>query len=275
MSNIPYYLPKGRDGYGFGHGQVLDGIIKDGLWDAFDDQHMGMCAEACATEFNITRQDQDEFALESYRRAAHASNTGYFREEIVGIEVKSRKGSVVVEEDEEFSKVKPEKVPSLKPAFKSDGTVTAANASSLNDGAASLVVASADFASERDLTPIARIIGMSDVAQTPVQFTTSPALAIPKAIAMAGLTAADIEAYEINEAFSVVSLANMRMLDLDPSICNMYGGAVALGHPIGCSGARIIVTLLTVLQRENKRYGVAAICNGGGGASAVVVERLQ
>lgn len=275
MSNVPYYLPKGRNGQGFGHGQVLDGIIKDGLWDAFDDQHMGMCAEACSTHFNITREEQDAFALESYRRAAEASNAGLFKEEIVGIEVKSRKASVVVDEDEEFGKLVHAKVPTLKPAFKPDGTVTAANASSLNDGAASLVLAAPAFAVERNLTPLGRIVGMADAAQQPIDFTTSPALVIPMAIANAGLTAADIDVYEINEAFSVVALANMRLLDLDPAWVNVHGGAVALGHPIGCSGARIIVTLLSVLRKENKRFGVAAICNGGGGASAVVVERLD
>jgi len=275
MSNIPYYVPKARDGFGYGHGQIIDGLLADGLTDAFDDHHMGMCAEHCSTEYGISRQEQDDFALESYRRAAHASKSGFFKEEIVGIEVKSRRSSVFVEEDEEFSKVKTDKVPTLKPAFKPDGTVTAANASSLNDGASSLVVASADFAAARNLKPIARIVGMADYAQLPITFTTAPAPCIQKAIENAGLTPADIGAYEINEAFSVVALANMKILDLDPAIVNMYGGAVALGHPIGCSGARIMTTLLTVLRRENKQYGVAGICNGGGGASAVVIERLE
>jgi len=275
MSNIPYYVPKARDGFGYGHGQIIDGLLADGLTDAFDDHHMGMCAEHCSTEYGISRQEQDDFALESYRRAAHASKSGFFKEEIVGIEVKSRRSSVFVEEDEEFSKVKTDKVPTLKPAFKPDGTVTAANASSLNDGASSLVVASADFAAARNLKPIARIVGMADYAQLPITFTTAPAPCIQKAIENACLTPADIGAYEINEAFSVVALANMKILDLDPAIVNMYGGAVALGHPIGCSGARIMTTLLTVLRRENKQYGVAGICNGGGGASAVVIERLE
>lgn len=275
MSNIPHYLPKARNGYGYGHGEVQDGLIKDGLWDAFDDHHMGVCAEACATEFSITREEQDRFALESYRRAAAASDGGLFKEEIVPVSVPQRRGDPrVVDVDEEFSSVRPDKVPQLRPAFARDGTVTAANASSLNDGAAAFIVASSQFAEDNNLKPLARILGYADAAQEPLKFTTAPSLAIPKAIANAGLNASDIDYYEINQAFSVVSLANLKLLDLDEGIVDVNGGAVALGHPIGCSGARIVVTLLNVLKQRDGRYGVAGICNGGGGASAIVIERL-
>lgn len=275
MSNIPHYLPNARNGYGYGHGEVQDGLIKDGLWDAFDDHHMGTCAEACAEEFGITREEQDRFALESYSRAATASNEGLFKEEIVPVSLPQRRGDPrIFDVDEEFSNVRVDKVPKLRPAFKRDGTVTAANASSLNDGAASIVVASPQFAEDNQLKPLARVLGFADAAQEPLKFPTAPSLALPKAIANAGLQSSDIDYYELNQAFSVVGLANIRLLDLDEKIVDVNGGAVALGHPIGCSGARIVVTLLNVLKQRDGRYGAAAICNGGGGASAIVIERL-
>jgi acetyl-CoA C-acetyltransferase len=275
MSNIPYYLPRVRQGLGYGHGVVEDGVLKDGLTDAYEDQHMGMCAEACAAAHDISREAQDDFAIESYARAQAAAAEGRFDAEICPVTVKGRKGDVVVDKDEEPSKVKLDKIKGLRPAFKKDGTVTAANASSLNDGAAALILASEAFAAEKGLAPLARVIGQADAARQSIEFTIAPADAIPKAIAHAGLTADDIGFYEINEAFSVVSLANNKLLGLDPAKVNVNGGAVSLGHPIGASGARIIVTLVHVLQQRNARYGVAGICNGGGGASAIVIENLQ
>jgi acetyl-CoA C-acetyltransferase len=274
MSNIPYYLPKARSGYRYGHGQVIDGLVHDGLTDAYDGNAMGFFADLCADKYGITREEQDEFALESYQRAANATQKNLFKEEIVAVEVKSKKGSIFVEEDEEIGNLQKAKVPSLRPVFRPNGTVTAANASSINDGAAALIIASEAFAVDRRFTPVARILAMSDAARMPSEFTDAPADAIPLAIARAGLTPEDIDVYEINEAFSVVALANMRLLNLDPAKVNLNGGAVALGHPIGCSGARIITTLVHVLQQQDKRYGVAAICNGGGGASAIVIERM-
>mmetsp|Transcript_16874 Transcript_16874/g.18824 ORF Transcript_16874/g.18824 Transcript_16874/m.18824 type:complete len:412 (+) Transcript_16874:32-1267(+) len=274
MSNIPYYLPRVRQGLGYGHGEVLDGVLKDGLWDASDDHHMGMCAEACAETYNFTREQQDAFALESYRRAAEAAQAGRFDAEIAPVTIKTRKGEVSVTTDEEWSKVKMDKVPGLRPAFTKTGTVTAANASSLNDGAAAFVVADAEWAASKGLKPLARIRGFGDAAKAPIEFTTAPALAVPVALKNAGLAQSDVDLWEINEAFSVVSLANNQLLNLDPSTVNVNGGAVALGHPIGASGARILVTLLHTLQQQDKSVGVAAICNGGGGAAALVVERM-
>jgi len=272
MSNVPYYLP--RHGFGLGHGKFLDGIVHDGLSDAYDGNHMGLCAEQCAERHKISREAQDAFCIESYSRAASATKRGAFKQEIVSVEVKSKQGSVMVDDDEEPFKLQLSKVPGLKPVFKASGTITAANASSLNDGAASLLIASEGFVTAGGLTPVGRILGYADTAREPVEFTDAPADAIPKAIANAGLSAADIDLYEINEAFSVVSLAINQLLNLDPTKVNVNGGAVGMGHPIGSSGARIIVTLLHALQQHSKRYGVAAICNGGGGASAIVVERL-
>jgi acetyl-CoA C-acetyltransferase len=275
MSNIPYYVPKARFGLGYGHGSLVDGVLRDGLWDAFDDHHMGMCAEKCATQYDISREDQDDYALESYRRANQATADGKFKDEIVPVEIKGRKGIEIFDSDEEPARVKVDKVRTLRPAFTKDGTVTAANASSLNDGACAHIVTSEEFAKERGLKPIARILGFSDAAQQPIDFTTAPALAIPMALKNAGIEAKDVDFWEINEAFSVVSIANNKLLELDPARVSTYGGAVAMGHPIGVSGARIVTTLLTVMQQNGGRIGVAGICNGGGGASAMVVELLE
>jgi len=274
MSNIPYYLPKERQGYGLGHGELLDGLIKDGLWDAFDGHHMGMCAEHCSTTFNLTRADQDAYALESYRRAQQAQKSGVLAEEIVPVSVKGKKGETLVTFDEDINKLNVEKFGTLRPAFKKDGTVTAGNASKINDGACSIIVSSRTWADSKGLKPIARIVGFADAQRKPIEFPIAPALAIPKAIANAGLKPEDIEYYEINEAFSAVALGNMKLLNIDAARINAHGGAVALGHPIGMSGARIIQSLITVLKANNARYGCASICNGGGGASAIVIERL-
>jgi acetyl-CoA C-acetyltransferase len=275
MSNIPYYLDKARNGYRLGNGQLIDGLIKDGLWDVYKNYHMGNAAELCAREYKISREEQDAYAIESYTRAGNAVKNGRFGKEIIAVEIPQRKGDpVVVSEDEEYRNVKFDKIPSLNPTFEKDGTVTAANASTLNDGATALVLMSAAKAQELALTPLAVIRGFADAQQAPEWFTTSPSLAIPKAIAAAGLTKQDISFYEINEAFSVVAIANNRILDLDPAKVNVNGGAVALGHPLGNSGARIIATLLNVLDQNNGKYGAASLCNGGGGASAIVIEKI-
>jgi acetyl-CoA C-acetyltransferase len=277
MSNIPYYLPKARQGLNMGHGAVEDGIIKDGLWDAFDNHHMGGAAEVCAKQYSFTREQQDAYALESFRRAKEAQKRGSFKNEIAPVVVKTKAGEVTVSEDEGPAKLKADKVSTLKPAFSKDGsgTVTAANSSSINDGACALVLASGDWAKSKGLKPLARIVSYADAQQRPVEFTTTPAKAIPKSLELAGLKLNQIDAIEINEAFAVVALANIKLLGLDPEKVNVNGGAVALGHPIGCSGARIIGTLLSVLQEKKGKYGVAAICNGGGGASSIVIENLQ
>jgi len=276
MSNVPYYMPKARGGHRYGHGQVLDGIVKDGLWDVYNDFHMGNCAEDCAAKMGITREEQDAFALESYRRAAAATKAGAFDAEIVGVPVPKRgQDDAFVEADEEPFNLKADKVPTLKPAFAKDGTVTAANASKLNDGAAALVIMCAAEAEKEEVQPLARIIGFADAAQQPIEFTTAPAKAVPKALKMAGIDADEVGAWEVNEAFSVVALANQRLLKLDSETLNMRGGAVALGHPIGASGARIITTLVHLMAQENIRYGCASICNGGGGASAIVIENMH
>jgi len=275
MSNVPYYLPKARSGYGYGHSQIIDGLLKDGLTDAFDNQHMGVCAEFCAQQYNITRQQQDQYAIESYRKAALATQKGLFRSEIVPISVSGKGGiKTMVSEDEGIKKLNVEKMASLKSAFKENGSVTAANASSLNDGAAALVLASGQVVSRLGLAPVARILGFADAEKAPVDFTTAPALAIPKALRNASVSASSVDYYEINEAFSVVALVNSQLLNLDLDRVNVNGGAVAIGHPIGASGARILVTLINVLKARNATIGVAAICNGGGGATAVVIERL-
>ena len=275
MSNIPYYLDKARNGYRLGHGQIIDGLVRDGLWDVYKNYHMGSAAELCSREYSISREEQDAYAIESYTRSAAAVAAGKFKNEIVPVIIPQRKGDpIVVSEDEEYKNIKFDKVPSLNPAFEKDGTVTAANASTLNDGAVALVLMSATKAAELGLKPIAAIRGIADAQQAPEYFTTAPAKAIPLAIAKAGLKASDIGYYEINEAFSVVAIANNKILGLDASKVNVNGGAVALGHPLGTSGARIIATLINVLDQNNSQYGVAAICNGGGGASAVVIEKL-
>lgn len=273
MSNVPYYLDKARTGYKLGHGSVTDGLVKDGLWDVYKDYHMGNAAELCATECKISREDQDAYALESYRRSKEAYAKGYFKEEIapVSIPVKG-KDPIVFSEDEEYKNLRADKVPTLKPAFTKDGTVTAANASKLNDGAAAVVLMSKEKADALGIQPLARIRGFADAQQAPEWFTTTPSKALPKAIAKAGLQQEQIDFYEINEAFSVVSIANNQLMKLDPAKVNVHGGAVSLGHPLGASGARIIVTLINVLRQHGGKIGAAGICNGGGGASAMVIE---
>jgi acetyl-CoA C-acetyltransferase len=275
MSNVPYYLDKARNGYKLGHGSVVDGIIKDGLWDVYNDYHMGSAAENTAREMSITREMQDAFAVESYNRSAKAWEENNFAGEIVPVEIVQKgKESSWVTKDEEYLKVNFDKLITLKPVFEKEGTITAANASTLNDGAAALVLISKEKAEQLGLKPIARILGFGEAAQEPKWFTTSPSLAIPKALKNAGLSADKVDFYEINEAFSVVSIANNQKLNLDSSKVNIWGGAVSLGHPIGCSGARIVSTLINVLQKNNAKIGIAGICNGGGGASALVIEKL-
>jgi len=278
MSNIPHYLTQSRSGVALGHGKLVDGVIHDGLWDVYNDQHMGMCAEKCAKDYIISREEQDAYAMESYRRAQAALKEDIFINEVCAVPVPQRRGDpILVSRDEEPDSVDIERIPTLRPAFVKGegGTVTAANASSLNDGACAMVLMSEAEALEKKLTPLARVLGYGDAAQDPVDFTTSPSLAIPVALENAGLKLSDVEYHEINEAFSVVALANMRLLNLDPTKVNVFGGAVALGHPIGMSGARIIGTLLTVLQAKDATIGCASICNGGGGASAIIIERLS
>lgn len=274
MSNIPYYLPKARSGLRMGHGSVVDGMLHDGLWDAYHDIHMGECAERCADAHGISRAEQDAHAIESARRATEAQPLFKSRE-IAPVRVKQRGGEVVVDGDEPVGKFDAARVPTLKPAFRPAGTVTAANASVIADGAAAVVLMSGREAKRRGLRVLGCIRGMADAAQDPVDFPTSPALAVRKLLGAAGLQVADIDCWEVNEAFSVVDLANQKLLTLDPARVNVCGGAVALGHPIGASGARLLVTLLTVLEAKGWRRGVVAICNGGGGASSVLVERIE
>jgi acetyl-CoA C-acetyltransferase len=276
MSNVPYYLDKARTGYRLGNGQLTDGLLKDGLWDVYNDCHMASAAELCAIECYISREEQDAYAVESYKRALKAQSDGKFSNEITPVELKDKAGnSIFAAEDEEPQKVKFEKIATLKPTFKKDGTITAANASTLNDGAAALVLMSEDKAAELGLKPLARILSYADAQQAPEWFTTAPSKALPLALHRAGLSAANIDYFEINEAFSVVAIANNQQMALDAAKVNVNGGAVSLGHPLGASGARIIVTLLNVVQQNNGRYGAAGICNGGGGASAIVIENLR
>ena len=275
MSAVPHYLPTGRTGVKLGDISLVDGLVKDGLTDVYNAQHMGVCAELCAEEHQFTREDQDAFALESYRRSAAAWDGRKFANEVVPVAVPQRRGdAIVVDTDEEYTKVNTDKVPQLRPVFKKDGTVTAANASTLNDGASAVVLMSASKAAELGLDPIARITGYADAAQEPEWFTTAPAKALPKALAKAGITMDTVDFFEFNEAFSVVGLANMKLLGLDAAKVNVHGGAVSLGHPLGASGARIITTLIGVLQQNGGKIGAAAICNGGGGASALVLELM-
>lgn len=275
MSNVPYYLHKQRFGAKLGHTQAEDGIIKDGLWDVYNDFHMGNAAEICAKECNISREQQDDFAITSYKRATEAHEKGYFKDEIIPVKIKDRKGNVTkVTVDEELKRVKYDKIPKLRPVFDKEGSVTAANASSINDGAAAVLVMSQQRADALGLKPIAKILSQASAAKQPEWFTTAPADAMPKALKRAGLDKETIDLFEINEAFSVVALANNQIMELDPDKVNIHGGAVSIGHPIGCSGARIVVTLLHALRQHDGRYGCAGICNGGGGASAMVVERL-
>lgn len=276
MSNVPYYLAKARTGYRLGNDQIIDGLVEDGLWDVYNDYHMGSAAELCAVECNISREDQDAYATESYTRTLNAQKSGKFTDEIVPVELTDKKGVVTLfNEDEEPKTVKFDKIPTLKTVFKKDGTVTAANASALNDGAAAVILMSREKADEMGIKPLARVIAYADAQQAPEWFTTAPAKAIPLALHRAELTSADIDYFEINEAFSVVSIANNQALKLNPAKVNVNGGAVSLGHPLGASGARIVVTLLSVLQQNKGKYGAAGICNGGGGASAIVIENLR
>ena len=273
MSLIPHYVHL-RNGQKFGPTTLIDGMQKDGLVDVYDQNAMGVCADACAVEHNFSREDQDNFALQSYERSSSAWKNGKFKDEIVPVEVPQRRGEpLIISEDEEYKNVKMDKIPSLRPAFSKDGTVTAANASTINDGAAALVLMSTTKAKELKLEPLATIKSYADAAQEPKWFTTAPAKALPKAIAKAGITLKDIDYFEFNEAFSVVGLANMKLLGLSDKNVNVNGGAVSLGHPLGCSGARILITLIHVLKQNNGKIGAAAICNGGGGASAIIVER--
>lgn len=275
MSNTPYYLEKARAGYRMGHGQLVDGMIKDGLWDVYNDYHMGNAAELCARECHIPREAQDEFAKRSYQRALEAQKSGLFKKEIVPVAIPQKGGEpVMVDADEEPAKFRPDKMLTLKPAFMKDGTVTAANASKINDGAAALVLMSASRAQKLGLKPLARIVAHASAAKKPEWFTTAPADVIPKVLAKAGIGKDDVDLYEINEAFAVVTLAVNQIVGLGMEKVNVNGGAVALGHPIGASGARILVTLLHALEQRNKKRGMAAICIGGGEASAVLLERI-
>jgi acetyl-CoA C-acetyltransferase len=275
MSSVPFYSENLRWGNKYGNVQLIDGLAKDGLTDVYDGKAMGCAADLCAREENISREEQDAFAIESYRRSQQAWADGKFDAEIVQVPIPQRKGDpVMFAKDEEPWNVKFDKIPELRPAFEKDGTVTAANASTMNDGAAALVLVSKSYAEINGLKPIARIISYADAEQAPEWFTTTPSLALPKAVAKAGLQMSDIEYVELNEAFSVVGIANTKKMGLDPAKVNVHGGAVSLGHPLGCSGARIIVTLINVLKQNNARIGAAGICNGGGGASAMVIEVL-
>ncbi|MCL6266384.1 acetyl-CoA C-acyltransferase [Flagellimonas myxillae] len=273
MSLIPHYAYL-RNGKKFGPTSFEDGMQRDGLVDAYDENAMGVCADACAVEHGFSREDQDAFAIQSYERSAAAWKAGKFDDEVVPVEVPQRRGEpLVVKEDEEYKNVKMEKIPALRPAFTKEGTVTAANASTINDGAAAVVLMSAEKAAKLNLKPLATIKAYADAAQEPEWFTTAPAKALPKALARAGVSMDDIDFFEVNEAFSVVGLANMKLLGLDDSKVNVNGGAVSLGHPLGCSGARITITLVNVLNQNNAKLGAAGICNGGGGASAIILER--
>jgi acetyl-CoA C-acetyltransferase len=273
MSMIPHYVHM-RNGVKFGPATLIDGLQKDGLTDAYDQNAMGVCADLCATEYNISREEQDNFAIESYTRSAKAWEAGKFDNEIVPVEIPQRKGDpIVISVDEEYTNVKLDRIPTLAAVFTKEGTVTAANASTINDGAAAMVLMSEEKAKDLGLKPLAYITSYADAEQEPKWFTTSPAKALPKALKKANLEVSDVDFFEFNEAFSVVGLANAKILGLDASKVNVNGGAVSLGHPLGCSGARIIVTLINVLEQNNAKRGAAAICNGGGGASAIVIER--
>ncbi len=275
MSMVPYYLDNARTGYRFGHGQTIDGLVKDGLTDVYGNVVMGVCAETCATDMEISRDEQDDFAIESYRRSKDAWENGRFDNEIVPVEIPQRRGDAIIfKEDEEYKSFNEAKFRNLRTVFKKDGTVTAGNASTLNDGASALILMSAEKAAELGLKPVAKIVSYADAAHEPEWFTTAPAKAVPVALTKAGLSTDDVDYWELNEAFSVVGLANMKLLGLDPSKVNVNGGAVSLGHPLGNSGSRIIVSLLNVLEQNDAKIGAAGICNGGGGASSIVIERL-
>ncbi len=275
MSSVPHYFVKGRSGQKLGDMKLLDGMVKDGLTDVYGNKHMGVCAETCAKEMKFSRQEQDNFAIESYNKSNNSWKSGKFSNEIVHVEVPQRKGNaIIVTEDEEYKNVKLEKIPQLRPVFDKEGTITAANASTLNDGASALILMSSEKAKELNIKPIAKIRSFSDAAQEPEWFTTAPAKAVNLAIKKAGLKKQDINFYELNEAFSVVGLANIKILGINDDQVNINGGAVSLGHPLGSSGSRIIVTLINILKQNKSKYGVAGICNGGGGASAMVIESI-
>ena len=274
MSQIPFYIPKARFGYKYGNGELIDGLSKDGLLDVYDQIAMGNFADKTAVKYGFSREEQDAYAVRSYRRAAENTEGGNFKNEIVPVELQTRKGVVLMSEDEEYKNVFFDKIPTLKPAFSKEGTVTAANASTINDGASALVLASASAVKRLNLTPIARIVSFADGEQEPAWFTTAPTIAAPKALKYAGLEISDMDYFEVNEAFAVVPMAFAKVMDFDPEKMNIMGGAVSLGHPLGCSGARILTTLNNVLHQKQGKYGMAAICNGGGGASAMILERL-
>jgi acetyl-CoA C-acetyltransferase len=275
MSNIPYYVPSARWGSKYGNMELIDGLAKDGLTDAYDHQAMGTCADATATKYQISREAQDEFAIRSYTLAAESTQKGWFNKEIVPISIPQRKGeALLLNEDEEYKKVDFGKIPSLRPAFTQDGTVTAANASTINDGAAALVLVSKEMLEKLDLKPLAKILAFADAEQEPRWFTTTPTIAAPLAMKRAGISSAEVDFFEVNEAFAVVPLAFNQVLGIDAGKVNVFGGACALGHPLGASGARIVTTLANVLQHKEAKIGLAAICNGGGGASAMVIECL-
>lgn len=275
MTNAPYILPKARNGYRLGHGEIKDLIILDGLWDVYNQIHMGSCAEVCAKEFKFSREELDEFAINSYKRAINATQTGRFKDEIIPVKISGKKGDTFVDKDEEPERVIFEKIPSLKPVFEKDGVVTAANASSINDGAAALLVMSEDKAKELGLKPLVEIVAQSSAAKAPIDFTTAPADAINKVLRKVKMSVNDIDLYEINEAFAVVSLAVNKLLNLNMDKVNVNGGAVALGHPIGASGARILTTLIYEMKKRNVEYGLASLCIGGGEASALIVKNYQ
>ncbi|MEL6969004.1 MAG: acetyl-CoA C-acyltransferase [Bacteroidota bacterium] len=275
MSNVPYYVPNARWGSKYGDRTLVDGLAKDGLTDAYDGQAMGICADATAEKYNISRETQDEYAISSYKRAAEATSQGWFKDEIVPVAVPQRKGDpVMVAEDEEYKRVKFEKIPNLRAAFTKGGTVTAANASTINDGASAIILVSKRKAEELGLKPLAKIVAFADAAQEPQWFTTAPTIAAPRALERAGMTFDDVDFYEVNEAFSVVSLAFAQELNVDREKMNVFGGSVSIGHPLGASGARILTTLNNVLSHKDASVGMAAICNGGGGASALIIERV-
>jgi len=275
MSNVPYYLEKARWGMKYGHGQIIDGLAKDGLTDAYDHQAMGVCGDKTAEKYGITREEQDEYAIQSYQRSAKATDTGSFKNEIIEVEIPQRKGDpIIMSSDEEYKKVKFEKIPNLRPAFSKEGTVTAANASTINDGASALILASENAVDKYNLNPIARIISYADAAQEPAWFTTAPTLAAPKALSRANMNIDEVDLFEVNEAFSVVTLAFNKVLEVPVEKVNIHGGAVSLGHPLGASGARIVTTLIHALQTTGNQKGLATLCNGGGGASAIVLEKI-
>jgi acetyl-CoA C-acetyltransferase len=275
MSNTPYILDKARNGYRLGNGEVIDSMVKDGLWDVYNNIHMGNCAEACAKEFQFTREELDEFSINSYKKALEAQKSGRFKDEIIDVKVKAGREEVIVNTDEEPGKVKFDKIPSLKPVFDKNGVVTAANASSINDGAAALLIMSEEKAKELGMKPLVEIVAQASAAKAPMQFTTAPADAIKKVLKKANLKISDIDLFEINEAFAVVSLANNKLLGLDNSKVNVNGGAVALGHPIGASGARVLVTLIHEMKKRNSTYGLASLCIGGGEAAALIVKNYN